>query len=175
VGAAHVAARPAGGALVATPLVLFFDLVFVVAIASAAAELHHSLSADHLDAVVGCAMVFFAIWWAWMNYTWFASAYDSDEVAFRLLTFTIRTGSLMLAAGVPDLFDDGQSGVVVAGYAVMRLGMVGFWLRAAWSHPEGRRTALTYAVGLAVLLIGVAAAASVAQHVVVSHRAGLPA
>ena len=45
-------------------------------------------------------MVFFAIWWAWMNYTWFASAYDSDDVAFRLLTFTIMTGSLMLAAGV---------------------------------------------------------------------------
>ena len=136
---------------VATPLELFFDLVFVVAIASAAAELHHGLSANHLDAVVGYAMVFFAIWWAWMNYTWFASAYDSDDVAFRLLTFTIMTGSLMLAAGVPDLFDDGQSGVVVAGYAVMRLGMVALWLRAARSHPEGRRTALTYAVGIAVV------------------------
>ena len=96
-------------------------------------------------------MVFFAIWWAWMNYTWFASAYDSDDVVFRLLTFTIMTGSLMLAAGVPDLFDDGQSGVVVAGYAVMRLGMVALWLRAARSHPEGRRTALTYAVGIAVV------------------------
>ena len=136
---------------VATPLELFFDLVFVVAIASAAAELHHGLSANHLDAVVGYVMVFFAIWWAWMNYTWFASAYDSDDVAFRLLTFTIMTGSLMLAAGVPDLFDDGQSGVVVAGYAVMRLGMVALWLRAARSHPEGRRTALAYAVGIAVV------------------------
>ena len=133
---------------VATPLELFFDLVFVVAIASAAAELHHGLSAGHLDAIVGFVLVFFAIWWAWMNYTWFASAYDSDDVVFRLLTFTIMTGSLMLAAGVPDLFDDGQSGVVVAGYAVMRLGMVALWLRAAAAHPEGRRTALVYAVGI---------------------------
>ncbi len=136
---------------VATPLELFFDLVFVVAIASAAAELHHGLSAGHLEAVVGYTMVFFAIWWAWMNYTWFASAYDSDDVVFRLLTFTIMTGSLMLAAGVPDLFDDGQSGLVVVGYAVMRLGMVALWLRAARSHPEGRRTALTYAVGITVV------------------------
>jgi low temperature requirement protein LtrA len=86
-----------------------------------------------------------------MNYTWFASAYDSDDVVFRLLTFTIMTGSLMLAAGVPDLFDDGQSGVVVAGYAVMRLGMVALWLRAARAHPEGRRTALAYAGGIAVV------------------------
>ncbi len=138
---------------VATPLELFFDLVFVVAIASAAAELHHGLSAGHLEAVVGYTMVFFAIWWAWMNYTWFASAYDSDDVVFRLLTFTIMTGSLMLAAGVPDLFDDGQSGLVVAGYAVMRLGMVALWLRAARSHPEGRRTALTYAVGITVVQV----------------------
>ena len=142
---------------VATPLELFFDLVFVVAIASAAAELHHGLSAGHLDAIVGFVLVFFAIWWAWMNYTWFASAYDSDDVVFRLLTFTIMTGSLMLAAGVPDLFDDGQSGVVVAGYAVMRLGMVALWLRAAAAHPEGRRTALVYAVGItAVQLLWIA-------------------
>jgi low temperature requirement protein LtrA len=138
---------------VATPLELFFDLVFVVAIASAAAELHHGLSADHPEAVVGYLLVFFAIWWAWMNYTWFASAYDSDDVAYRLLTFTIMAGSLMLAAGVPDLFDDGQSGIVVAGYAVMRLGMVALWLRAARSHPEGRRTALTYALGITVVQV----------------------
>lgn len=138
---------------VATPLELFFDLVFVVAIASAAAQLHHGLTAGHLGTVVGYTMVFFAIWWAWMNYTWFASAYDSDDVVYRLLTFTIMTGSLMLAAGVPDLFDDGQSGVVVAGYAVMRLGMVALWLRAARAHPDGRRTALTYAVGIAVVQV----------------------
>ena len=33
---------------------------------------------------MGFAMVFFAIWWAWMNFTWFASAYDSDDVPYRL-------------------------------------------------------------------------------------------
>ena len=142
---------------VATPLELLFDLVFVVAIASAAAELHHGLSANHLSAVVGFVLVFFAIWWAWMSYTWFASAYDCDDVVYRVLTFTIMSGSLLLAAGVPDLFDDGQSGVVVAGYAVMRLGMVALWLRAAAAHPRGRRTALTYAVGItAVQLLWIA-------------------
>ena len=46
-------------------------------------------------------MAFFAIWWAWMNYTWFASAYDNDDVGFRLLTFVIMSGALLLAAGVP--------------------------------------------------------------------------
>jgi low temperature requirement protein LtrA len=94
-------------------------------------------------------MAFFAIWWAWMNYTWFASSYDCDDVVYRLLTFAIMAGSLMLAGGLPDLFKTGQSGLVVAGYAFMRFAMVAMWLRAARSHPEGRATALAYAVGIA--------------------------
>ena len=61
----------------ATPLELLFDLVFVVAIAQAASGLHHAIAEDHAMAgLIGYLMVFFAIWWAWMNFTWFASAYD---------------------------------------------------------------------------------------------------
>ncbi|MGA8980971.1 MAG: low temperature requirement protein A [Pedococcus sp.] len=138
---------------VASPLELFFDLVFVVAIASAAAELHHGLSAAHYEAVIGFGLVFFAIWWAWMNYAWFASAYDCDDVVYRLLTFTIMAGSLLLAAGVPDLFDDGQSVAVVTGYAVMRLAMVALWLRVARGDIPHRATALTYAVGITIVQI----------------------
>lgn len=136
---------------VATPLELLFDLVFVVAIAGNAAELHHGLTAAHYGTVGGYVMAFFAIWWAWMNYSWFASAYDNDDVVFRLLTFVIMTGALFLAAGVPDLFADGQSVTAVTGYAVMRFAMVGLWLRAAGGHPERRRTALWYAGGITVV------------------------
>ena len=46
-------------------------------------------------------MVFFAIWWAWMNFTWFASAYDCDDVPYRLAVFVQIAGALILAAGVP--------------------------------------------------------------------------
>lgn len=136
---------------VATPLELFFDLIFVVAISSAAAAWHHGLVAGHYSEVISFLMVFFAIWWAWMNYTWFASAYERDDVVFRLLTFTIMVGALMLAAGVPALFDTGQSVLLVAGYAVMRFAMVVMWLRAAAGHPERRHTALRYAVGIALV------------------------
>ena len=137
----------------ATSLELFFDLVFVVAIASAAASLHHGLAEGHLDAIVYFCLVFVAIWWAWVGYTWFASAYDSGDVIYRLLSFVIMAGSLLLAAGVPDLFADGQSTLAVAGYTVMRLGMVSLWLRAAHGHPEGRRCALTYAAGITAVQV----------------------
>ena len=50
-------------------------------------------------------MVFFAIWWAWMNFTWFASAYDCDDVPYRLAVFVQIAGALILAAGVPAMFE----------------------------------------------------------------------
>jgi low temperature requirement protein LtrA len=135
----------------ATPLELFFDLIFVVAIASNAAQLHHGITEGHLDAILGYTLSWFAIWWAWMGYTWYASAYDNDDVVFRLLTFVIMVGCLVLAAAIPDLFADGSSALAVAGYAIMRLGLVALWLRAAAHDPQRRKTAMTYAVGITLV------------------------
>jgi low temperature requirement protein LtrA len=68
-----------------TPLELLFDLCFVVAVARAGSGLEHEFGAGHAGAgVLSYCMVFFAIWWAWMNFTWFASAYDTDDVPYRL-------------------------------------------------------------------------------------------
>ena len=76
-----------------TPLELFFDLCFVVGVSQAASELAYAFGHDHSPgAVLSYAMVFFAIWWAWMNFTWFASAYDTDDVPYRLLTLVQIVG-----------------------------------------------------------------------------------
>ena len=137
----------------ATPLELFFDLVFVVAIAQAASGLHHAIGEAHaLQGLVGYLMVFFAIWWAWMNFTWFASAYDCDDVPYRLAVFVQISGALILAAGVPAMFEARIPNLaVVIGYVVMRLAMVVQWLRAAASDPERRTTARRYAAGITLL------------------------
>lgn len=102
----------------ATPLELLFDLSFVVAIALAASQLHHGVKEHHTGpALAGFVAAFSAIWWAWMNYIWFASAYDDDSAAFRLLTMLQMVGVLIFAAGVPGLFNgDFRAGVL--GYAV---------------------------------------------------------
>ena len=136
-----------------TPLELFFDLVFVVAIAQAASGLHHAIGDAHaMQGLVGYLMVFFAIWWAWMNFTWFASAYDCDDVPYRLAVFVQISGALILAAGVPAMFESPQPNLaVVTGYVVMRLAMVAQWLRAAASDPGPRVTARRYALGITVL------------------------
>jgi len=115
----------------ATPLELLLDLSFVVAIALAASQLHHGVM-DHQTgpALAGFVAAFVAIWWAWMNYTWFASAYDDDSAVFRLLTMLQMGGVLVFATGVPGLFS-GDFRVGVLGYAIMRLALVAQWLLAA--------------------------------------------
>ncbi|HKE98699.1 MAG TPA: low temperature requirement protein A [Actinomycetes bacterium] len=138
-----------------SPLELLFDLCFVVAVAQAAAHLHHALAEGHVGGtVLGYLMVFFAIWWAWMNFTWFASAYDTDDVIYRLLTLLQIAGVLLLAAGVPAAFEERNFATVTAGYVLMRVAMVAQWLRVAREHPEGRRVALRYATAISVLQLG---------------------
>jgi low temperature requirement protein LtrA len=135
-----------------TPLELLFDLCFVVAVAGAASSLHHGLTEGHFGhALLGYLTVFFAIWWAWMNFTWFASAYDTDDVAYRLLTFVQMTGALVLAAGVPRAFDRQDFAVVTVGYVIMRLAMLVQWLRVWREHRARRTTAEISVAGIAVV------------------------
>jgi low temperature requirement protein LtrA len=133
----------------ATPLELFFDLTFVVAIAQAAEGLHHGLVEGHAgDVLVAFPLIFFGIWWLWMNFTWFASAYDTDDAVYRLTVLVQVTGVLVVAAGVPRGLSDHDFGVATLGYVIMRSAQVAQWLRAAAFCPERRRSALRYAGGL---------------------------
>jgi low temperature requirement protein LtrA len=136
-----------------TPLELFFDLVFVVAIAESANALHHAVAEAHAaQGLVGFLMVFFAIWWAWMNFTWFASAYDVDDLRYRVAVFVQMFGALVIAAGIPEMFSTfGPNTTVISGYLIMRIAGVAQWLRAAADDPERRATALRYAAGIAIL------------------------
>ena len=139
---------------VSTPLELLFDLCFVVAVAQAAAPLHHAVAERHFSSGIGnFLLVFFAIWWAWMNFSWFASAYDTDDDVYRITTMVQIAGALVLAAGVEPAFDHGDATIITWGYVVMRLAMVVQWLRAARADPERRTTAIRYAVGITVVQV----------------------
>jgi low temperature requirement protein LtrA len=139
---------------VATPLELFFDLVFVVAIAQAAAALHHGIAENHVsDAILSYAMIFFGIWWAWMNFTWFASTYDNNDIPYRLLVFVQMTGALIVASGVDLIFVERDLTIPVLGYVVMRVAGVTQWLRAALSDPVHRPAALRYVFGTIIVQI----------------------
>jgi len=149
------AREPAEPYRASTPLELFFDLCFVVAVSLAAARLHHALGEQHVGAgLLGYLMVFFAIWWAWMNFTWFASAFDTDDALYRVTTLVQIAGALVLAAGVPAAFDRIDYTIITVGYVIMRLAMVAQWLRAGAANPHQRRTTLRYAGGIALVQVG---------------------
>ena len=137
-----------------TPLELFFDLCFVVAVAQAGSQLAHALAeGDGWSALPHYLFVFFGVWWAWMNFTWFASAYDTDDVPYRVATMVQITGALIFAAGVPRLFA-GTYTVGVLGYVVMRTVMVTQWLRVAHGASGAERgMALRYARGIALVQV----------------------
>jgi low temperature requirement protein LtrA len=138
-----------------SPLELLFDLTFVVAVASITVQLAHGIAAGHaLEDVTPFLQVFFAIWWAWMNFTWFASSFDTDDVPYRLLTMVQMAGVLVLAAGVPAAFGDDDYRAITLGYLIMRVGLVVQWLRAGLEDPPCRRTAFRYALGISVLQVG---------------------
>ncbi|WP_322937400.1 low temperature requirement protein A [Nocardioides bizhenqiangii] len=131
----------------ATTLELLFDLTFVVAFGTAANELAHNLVEDHVTAgIVGFAFATFGISWAWINFTWFASAYDTDDWLYRLTTMVQMVGVLVFALGLPAMFKSIHSGdtldndVMVWGYVVMRVAMLFQWWRAT-RQDTGRRRA----------------------------------
>ncbi|MBE1875198.1 low temperature requirement protein A [Myceligenerans sp. TRM 65318] len=145
----------------ATPLELLFDLAFVVGFGVAGEQAAHLLAEGHLgSAVVGFAFSMFAVVWAWINFTWFASAFDTDDWFYRVTTMVQMTGVVVLALGLPEMFhslDEGgllHNEVMVAGYVVMRLAMLVQWLRAARQAPEHRASCYGYVWTLLVSQIG---------------------
>ena len=145
----------------ATPLELLFDLAFVAAFGQAADQLAHLVAEGHLGSGIGgFAFAMFAICWAWINFTWFASAYDTDDWFFRFTSMVQMVGVVVLALGMPPVFhsiDEGHTldnRVMVAGYVIMRVAMVAQWLRAAKQDPSRRRIALSYAGFIVVAQVG---------------------
>ncbi len=146
---------------VATPLELLFDLTFVIAFGLSASELAHALAENHVGAgLLGFAFTTFAVCWAWINFSWFASAYDTDDWVYRVTTMLQMVGVIILALGIPPVYESIVHGehvdnrVLVAGYVVMRICMVFQWLRAARQDPTRRSACLTYAVAITVAQIG---------------------
>ncbi|MEJ1973473.1 MAG: low temperature requirement protein A [Lacunisphaera sp.] len=90
---------------VATPLELLFDLTFVLSFSFAASQFAHALAAGHYGAALaGFGLASFAVCWAWINFSWFSSAYDTDDWIFRITTMVIMIGALIFAIGLPSMF-----------------------------------------------------------------------
>ncbi|MGR6091341.1 low temperature requirement protein A [Brevibacterium sp. CSND-B09] len=138
----------------ASTLELFFDLVFVIAVSIASSHLHDTITEGRLgDGVVNYLVVFFGIWWAWMNFTWFATSFDTDDWLYRVLTIVQMGGVLILAAGIGPVFENEDYRLLIGGYVLMRIIMISQWLRASRGAGVARWTTIIYAAGIGLAQI----------------------
>ncbi len=128
---------------VSSPLELLFDLTFVVAVGTAASQLAEMLAGGHAtQAITAFVLAMFAICVAWISFTWFASAFGTDDWLYRVLTMLQMIGVVVFALGLPAMFHSVEEGgrlelrAMVIGYVVMRIAMVLQWWRAARQSPS---------------------------------------
>jgi low temperature requirement protein LtrA len=132
-----------------TPLELFFDLCFVVAVAALARGLHDE---PNLGGVLRFLGLFVPVWWSWMIFTWYATGFDNDDVPYRVTLLAAMLSMLGLAASVGEVSTEPGAAVsFVLAYALMRVLMTGLYVRA-WRHvPVSLRPfVVLYAAGNAL-------------------------
>ena len=114
---------------------LFFDLVFVAAVAQVGTPLAAHFSFGELGRF---AVLLLVIWWAWHGYAVYATRFDTDDVAERAATFLQMVAVVFMAANAEQGLDSASSAGFAAAYAVMRFILVGRYLRAAFrGGPRG--------------------------------------
>ena len=129
-----------------TPLELFFDLVFVLAITQCTALMANDPT---WEGIARGVLVLGLMWWAWGGYAWLTSVVEPEEGAVRLVMFAAMAGLLVVSLCVPGAFGDEATLFAVA-YAVVRFSQIGLFILASQDYPELRRSVLGLAGGTAV-------------------------
>jgi low temperature requirement protein LtrA len=141
-----------------SPLELFFDLVFVLALTQCTALMADEPTWTGLAKGVAILAV---MWWAWVGYTWLCSVVNPEEGSVRLVMFTAMAALLVVALAIPEAF--GEDALVFAlAYGIVRAMQVAL-LVIAGREDEGLRHSST---GLAVstaIGVGLLTAASFAD------------
>jgi low temperature requirement protein LtrA len=140
----------------ATWLELFFDLVFVVAIAQLADGLSEDPSVRSFLIFAG---LFVAVWWAWVGYTFYADRFDTDDPPHRVLMIVGMFMVAVLASVIPGAFH-GETASFALAYAGVRVVVVLLNARAWWHLPAARPLLNVYipafTVSIAIFLVSVA-------------------
>ena len=129
-----------------TPLELFFDLVFVLAITQCTALMASEPTWQGLAKGLAVLVV---LWWSWVGYAWLTSVVDPEEGIVRLVIFAAMAGLLVAALCVPDAF--GEHALLFAcAYGVVRFSQIALFLVASRDDPALRQSVVGLAVGTAL-------------------------
>ncbi|HET6642468.1 MAG TPA: low temperature requirement protein A [Gaiellaceae bacterium] len=129
-----------------TPLELFFDLVFVLAITQCTALM---AAEPTWTGLAQGLLVLGVLWWPWTGYAWLTSVVDPEEGAVRLVMFAAMAGFLVAALCVPDAF--GENALLFAcAYGIVRASHIGLFVLASRDDPALRQSVLGLAGGTAL-------------------------
>jgi low temperature requirement protein LtrA len=137
-----------------TPLELFFDLVFVLAITQCTALMSHNQTWEGL---VQGLLVLGMLWWSWVGYAWLTSVIDPEEGAVRLVMFGAMAALLIVALAVPKAFDD-LALVFALAYGAVRTAHIALFMMASPEDDSLRHSVLGLAVSTAVAVLLLVAA-----------------
>ncbi len=126
-----------------TWLELFFDLVFVAAVAQVGEPLARDFSPSGL---VRYGFLFFLIWWAWLGHSMFNTRFLVDDPLQRLFTLIQIFATAVMAANARDALSSRDAAGFSAAYAVVRIVLVIQYIRACRVH-RARNLARLYASG----------------------------
>ena len=137
-------------------LELLYDLTLVISFGVAGAQFAHALADGHFAVAVPVYLwVVAMITWSWVNYSWFASAYDTDDWFVRICVMVQMVGVTVFGVGLAEGFHTFMEyhghldvRVMVLGYVIMRMAMLALWGRAWLEDPQRRPSTGTYFVTL---------------------------
>ena len=136
---------PGGGERHASWLELFFDLVFVLAVAELAHYLHAHLTPSGF---LGFAFLFLPVWLVWSNFSYYADLFDADGPFYRVVMLAAMLFSIALAVNVYGALDGGSDAVgFAAAYVALRLLLVGLYAWAGRHVEEARSVAFWHVAG----------------------------
>jgi low temperature requirement protein LtrA len=137
-----------------TPLELFFDLVFVLAITQCTALMSHHPTWSGL---IQGLLVLGVLWWAWVGYAWLTSVIDPEEGAVRLVMFGAMAALLIVSLAVPEAFGSLALTFALA-YGVFRVAHIGLFMLASPDDDALRHSVLGLAASTAIAVVLLAAA-----------------
>jgi low temperature requirement protein LtrA len=129
-----------------TPLELFFDLVFVLAITQCTALMSHHPTWSGLAQGL---LVLGMLWWAWTGYAWLTSVLDPEEGAVRLVMFGAMAALLLVSLCVPDAFGDLALAFALI-YGVVRTAHIALFMLASPEDDGLRHSVLGLAASSAI-------------------------
>ena len=145
-----------------TPLELFFDLVFVLALTQCTALM---AAVPSWEGLAQALMILSLLWWSWGGYAWLTSVLDPEEGAVRIVMFAAMAAMLVAAICIPNAFDD-RALLFACAYGVVRIAHILLFVVASRDDPALRQSVIALGMSSALsvgLLLAASATDDVAQ------------